>query len=70
MVLRVFALLLASNEVFIHCLDVFEATAVFYNDEALAACGIPELFKSRLSIPGCCYMFMTKLELSPLLLKP
>ena len=65
MVLRVFALLLASNEVFIHCLDVLEAV-VFWSDYALAAGRIPELFKSR-SPPGYCIL-ITKLELSPLLL--
>ena len=61
---KAFALLLASKDVFIHCLAVFDAAAFVF-----AVVGIPELFKSGLSIPGC-YMLMPRLEFSPLLAKP
>ena len=61
---KAFALLLASNDVFIHCLAVFDAAAF-----VCVVVGMPELFKSKLSIPGY-YMLMPRLEFSPLLVKP
>ena len=64
--LSALALLLASKEVFIHYFVVLEAAFAF----VLAVVGIPELFKSRFSIPGYCCMLMPRLELSPLLVKP
>ena len=63
---RAFALLLASKDVFIHYFVVLEAPAVF----ALAVVGMPELFKSRFSMPGCYCMLMPRLEFSPLLVNP
>ena len=64
--LSALALLLASKDVFMNYFVVLEAAFVV----ALAVVGIPELFKSRFSIPGYCCMLMPRLELSPLLVKP